>query len=313
MAKTKFNITAHLRDRVISGLHRGRLRGGDRLPSFREVAEEVGVDFRLVSDAYKELEAEGLVEVRGRSGVYVAVQERIGGFLLSESAQWLAGVMAEAWKRQIAIPALPELLRRCTDASQLRCAFVESTEDHMLAFCAQLGPGFGLECVPVFLESELERSAPDRLAAVLEQLRKVDLVITTAFHAAYVHGITEALDSPLVVVTAIADIAKAIERRLRDGPLTVVCADPLFGERIRLVYGGEYKDRIHVVRADDRWEIARLDPTDPVLMTRAARRRLMDDVPLPLLIPHSPTLSFESARELSEVLIRINTAKLERE
>jgi hypothetical protein len=109
------------------------------------------------------------------------------------------------------------------------------------------------------------------------------------------------------VVSANPDLGLAIERRLRAGhDVTVVCVDPRFGDRIRFVYASDEPERVHVVRAADKLAVARLDPSEPVLLTRAARRLLMDDVHLALLAPHSPTLSFESARELSEALIHLN-------
>lgn len=301
-------LATRLRDRIVSGLHRGRLRGGDRLASFREMAEESGVDHRVVADAYRTLEAEGLVEIRGRSGVYVAEQERLGGLMLSETSRWMADVMAEAWKRRIMIPSLPEMIRRCTESRRLRCAFVESNEDHMTAFSDELEPAFGLDCKPVYLNvaSDLESDQNLDREQFQAALTDVDLVITTAFHGALVHGFTEGINKPLVVVSANPEIGYAIERRLREGDLMVVCADARFGERIRYVYGGELQDRVQVVLASDAWAVAHLNPSEPVLLTRAARRRLLDDVDLPLIVPHSPTLSFESARELSEVIIRLN-------
>ncbi len=58
------------------------------------------------------------------------------------------------------------------------------------------------------------------------------------------------------------------------------------------MYGGDGRTA-HIVLAGDAWAVARLDPSEPVLLTRAARRRLLDDVELPMIVPHSPTLSFD--------------------
>lgn len=310
MTTVEESVTSRIRDRIVSGLHRGRLRAGDRLPSIRDVVQETGVDHRAAAEAYRVLEAEGLVEVRGRSGVYVAMQERIGGVMLPETSRWLAGVMAESWKRGIMVPQLPELLRRCTRAVPLRCAFVESNEDHMLAFVTELGSGFGLQCTPVYLQPAGPGSLDTEFDTnrLLDDIAEADLVVTTAFHGSLIRRATEGMKTPLVVVSAVPDFGLAVERRLREAArLTVVCADPSFGERIRTVYGGdEDRERIRVVLADDTWEVAQLDPSEPVLLTRAARRRLLDDVGLTMLLPHSPTLSFESAREIAEVVIRLN-------
>jgi len=290
----------------VSGLHRGRLHAGDRLPSFRKVAEYSGADPRVVADGYRALEREGLVTIRGRSGVYVADQERLGeGQVLSETSRWMASVAAEAWKRRIAVPDLPEMIRRCTSSVQLRAAFLESTEDHMVAFCAELEPALGLQCRPVYLPPEGVREGSAEAARVRDEVSNVDLVLTTAFHSAHVHHITEGMPAPLVAVSAHPDLGRAIRQRLAEGELTVVCVDPRFADRIRSVYSLDHADRVRTVRVSDVWAVNNLDPAEPVLLTRAARRKL-EDVELPMIVPHSPTLSFESVRELSEVIIRLN-------
>ena len=55
-----------LRRRILRGIQAGALRAGDRLPSARELAGEFRVDYRLVIAAYKEIAAEGLVELMER-------------------------------------------------------------------------------------------------------------------------------------------------------------------------------------------------------------------------------------------------------
>ncbi len=287
-------------------MHRGRIHGGDRLPSFRQVAEYSGANPRLVADAYRALEGEGLVSIRGRSGVYVAEQERLGeGKVLSETGRWMASVVAEAWKRRIALPELSEMVRRFTGSVPLRAAFVESTEDHMVAFCAEIEPALGLECRPVYIPPEGVREGSVEAARMRDKLTDVDLVITTAFHSALVHQITEGMLVPLVAVSAHPDLGRAIHQRIRDGELTVVCVDSRFADRIRSVYSGDHADRVRTVLVNNVWALSHLDPSEPVLLTRAARRKL-EDIELPIIVPHSPTLSFESVRELSEVIIRLN-------
>ncbi|MBW3629363.1 MAG: GntR family transcriptional regulator [Gemmatimonadetes bacterium] len=137
--RTERDLAELLRDRVVGGLHRGTLHGGDRLAGVRETARETGLDPRTVVRVYRELEAEGLVEVRGRSGVYVAPQERRAGEMLPETMRWMTGVIVESWRRMIRIPELPEFVRRCTSAERARCALVESVEDAARAYTLELG------------------------------------------------------------------------------------------------------------------------------------------------------------------------------
>lgn len=51
---------------------RGSLAEGDRLPTVRALAGDLGLAVNTVARAYKELEAEGLVTTRRRAGTVVA-------------------------------------------------------------------------------------------------------------------------------------------------------------------------------------------------------------------------------------------------
>jgi hypothetical protein len=62
---------------------------------------------------------------------------------------------------------------------------------------------------------------------------------------------------------------------------------------------------VRTVLATDRDQVAKLDPSRPVLVTEAARSQL-PDVPLPRSFPDQPMISPESADELLELLIRLN-------
>ncbi|MDB4951868.1 MAG: DNA-binding transcriptional regulator YhcF, GntR family [Gemmatimonadetes bacterium] len=302
-------LTDRLRDRILNALHRGSLRPGDRLPSIRTLWKEMGVDHRVIAQAYRTLEAEGLVQVRGRSGVYVAPQEALGGELLAETARWMAGVMVEGWKRHIPIFDLPELLRRCTSTRRLRCACVESNVDQMTAYCTELREHFGLEPVPVYV-SPVPLPRPDRSVeffGVQDRLREVDVAVSTVYHARMVRKAAEDVGTPAVTLTVNAEVVEAVQRRLRETHVTVVAVDAAFGDRIRAMYDEtlERPDQIRVILAGEADRLAALDPDEPLMLTRAARERI-GDIRNPLLVPHSPTLSPQTARELLEVLIRLN-------
>lgn len=305
----KADLTAGLRDRIVSALHVGHLHPGDRLPSIRQVADETGADPRAVARTYRLLQAEGLVEIRERSGVFAAPQTRVGGVMLEETAQWAARVLVEGWKRGIPFAGIPEFFRRCSATRTVRCAFVETVEDVITAFVHDLRESLGLDARGVRLDS-LPRFPPgtavrtDHLPRVLLE---ADLVVTTALHARDVGPLAQALEKPMIAATVNAGMVAAIERQLRTGSLTVVCADPGFGQRIRIQYRDAItpETRLRVIRADDPAGISALDRSEPVLLTRAAHQRT-GDVNLPLVFPHSPTVSADSALQIAEFLIRFN-------
>lgn len=61
-----------LRRQAAERIRQGDLQAGDRLPTVRQLAEDLGIAANTVARAYRELEAEGLVVGRGRAGTFVA-------------------------------------------------------------------------------------------------------------------------------------------------------------------------------------------------------------------------------------------------
>lgn len=61
-----------LRVQIVDGIRDGRLSPGVRLPTVREFAAQIGLAVNTVARAYRELEAAGVLETRGRYGTFVA-------------------------------------------------------------------------------------------------------------------------------------------------------------------------------------------------------------------------------------------------
>ena len=63
-----------LRAGIRSAVASGELAAGDRLPPVRTLAADLGIAPNTVARAYRELEADGFIETRGRNGSFVAPQ-----------------------------------------------------------------------------------------------------------------------------------------------------------------------------------------------------------------------------------------------
>jgi DNA-binding transcriptional regulator YhcF (GntR family) len=61
-----------LKQAVIAALESGALQAGNKLPTVRALAAEVGLAPNTVARAYRELEALGVVDTRGRAGTFVS-------------------------------------------------------------------------------------------------------------------------------------------------------------------------------------------------------------------------------------------------
>ena len=145
---------------------------------------------------------------------------------------------------------------------RLRVACVETDEDTLTALCADAANHFGMDARPV-RPHELAAEETGRGGVhdgVPDALRDADVLITTAYHAAEVRRAAGRLGKPMLVAGVNPGHARAVEERLRQRELTVVCVDARFGERVRAMRGGRYASRVRVVLADDAAALATLDP-----------------------------------------------------
>jgi DNA-binding transcriptional regulator YhcF (GntR family) len=282
-----------IRQGIVGALHMGALQAGDRLPSIRQTARAFSVTPYMVLQSYAELEVEGLVERRERSGVFVAGFEVANPVGLPETGAWLTEVLTQACQHQVKIPHLPDLIRRWTTAVRVRCACVESCVDSRVTLALELSQQFGIEATPV----PVHGCGP--------RLDAVDLVITTAYHAAEVGAIAEATGKPVLIATLSPLVLSAALNHLRERDLTVICVDQAYGERLRALHGGAYRDRLQVITVDDAAALAAYDRSQPVLLTAAARQ-LLEQPDFRLVAPTFPSYSIEFARKVAEALVRIN-------
>lgn len=61
-----------LKSQVIEQTRNGTLVPGDKLPTVRGLADEIGLAATTVARAYRELEQDEVIETRGRKGSYVS-------------------------------------------------------------------------------------------------------------------------------------------------------------------------------------------------------------------------------------------------
>jgi DNA-binding transcriptional regulator YhcF (GntR family) len=98
-----------VRDGIAAAVRSGELSAGDRLPTVRKLAVDVGLASNTVARAYRELEEAGVVETRGRNGTFVAAT---GSVLAMEAALATAAYAKRLRELGIGIDDAVTLLRR---------------------------------------------------------------------------------------------------------------------------------------------------------------------------------------------------------
>ena len=300
MTDPRDRIVDSIRRRVLRGIQAGALDAGDRLPSARELGPEFEVDYRVVIAAYRELAEEGLVELRPRGGVYVAVRPSGDAGIPPLPARWLADLLTQGLTREIPGPELHEWLRRSTETLRLRALVVATTDDQRFGLCRELHDDFGLEAEGITAEALRAADAPP-LA-----LRRADLIVTTAAHGEWVEALGASLQKVVTVIDVRADLVIGEWALLLRRPVYAVVSSPEFEVMLRRFFAevaGAENLRVLVLGRDDLGSI----PADaPTYVTQAARRALGDTVVRGRILPASRTISAESAREIFDFIVRAN-------
>jgi GntR family transcriptional regulator len=116
-------VYVQLVQQVKNGLRMGLLRPGDRLPTAKEVVEELAINPNTVLKAYRELEREGLVSPRPGVGTFI----RRGLGTASPESRDRLYVELRSWMRRAKDAGLDEediraLFAGAQDASAIRRA-----------------------------------------------------------------------------------------------------------------------------------------------------------------------------------------------
>jgi DNA-binding transcriptional regulator YhcF (GntR family) len=266
MAYTGRNTVADaLRDRIISGLHVGRIVGGERLPNTRLLAAEFAVNQRVVMAALRTLADEGFITLKRRSGAYIVPPHPAGGASLPALGAWLVNMLVQARARGLPPRDVSEYVRRCLETRRVRAACIECNHDQIHLLCSELASDHGY--ITEGTEVDEIRASEPPLA-----VRRADVLVTTLFHSAEVEALARKLGKLWITVALRPDAMAEVARGLLEGPVYFVATDPRFEPKLRLM----------------------LEPLAPV---ENLRLMLIDRDDLDTIPPDAPTFVMSSARD----------------
>ncbi|GAA2151286.1 hypothetical protein GCM10009760_46490 [Kitasatospora kazusensis] len=102
-------IYQQIRDRIVEAIASGGLAEGSALPSTRQLAADLAINFHTVNKAYDQLRQEGLVRVNRKSGAVVQRDARSGPPTAQFTEEWqarLRTLLAEAVAHGVGGPAV---------------------------------------------------------------------------------------------------------------------------------------------------------------------------------------------------------------
>lgn len=303
MHSRRNEIATLLRRRILGELRAGTRAPGSRLPSTRELAHQLDSDPRVVLAAYRALAVEGLVELRPRSGIFLAP----GAPALAAAAppvSWLVEVLLDGIGHEVPAPALGSWISRATGSRTLRAVLAARTVDQREGIAQELRADFGLEVDVIPGDPTGAGEAP--LAALLAG---ADVAVADPATAAVVQPVAARLGVPFVTASVGPDLLGDEWRRQRAHPLHVVHVDPCFDEVVRERLAGDPEAlagvRLLQLGRDD---LRNIPAAAAVYVTRAARSRLdLQRVPGRHVAP-ARVLAPPAARALLQVIVAANLA-----
>jgi DNA-binding transcriptional regulator YhcF (GntR family) len=299
-APRRHNIADLLRQRILRALETGALRHGDRLASTREMGRELSADPRVVSAAYRLLAAEGLVDLRPRSGSYVAADPPDEG-AYPPAQSWLTAILADGVLRGTPGPALGDWVTRALTNRRVRAVAIATTTDQSAGICRELAIDYGVRATAVLAETLGGLHADPPLA-----VRRAHLLVTTAAHGPRVRALAARFGNACVVASVRPDLIKSEWRMLMQRPAYIVVADPRFVAILRGFLAGtpgEGNVRVLVVGRDDQATI----PADATTyVTQSARERLGATRLPGRLIPPTRIFAEDCVREIMRTVVELN-------
>ena len=107
-------IYLQLMEQVKHGIETGALRPGEQLPGIRPLAEELVINPNTVAKAYRELEHEGVIELRQGAGAFVS--GNAGAKKLTDNIRAGQALVADAIEKLRARGVTDEEIRRLFEA-----------------------------------------------------------------------------------------------------------------------------------------------------------------------------------------------------
>ena len=300
-SRRKEQIAEILRQRIERAVTARALLRGDRLPSTREIGQELNADPRTVAAAYRKLATEGVVELRSRSGVYISPQTMVDGGGLPPPPVWLAKVLAEGVEHGFSTRDFCDHLRDAALARKLRAVVIAATYDQTEGLVNELRIDYGLEATGVLAET-LKRDSPPPNA-----IKRAHILVTTEAHYQPVGELARTLGRAFVLAEVRPEIFREWQA-LMGREVYVIATDPRFvemlKERLANVPGGGHV-KILVVGQDD---LSGIPPGAPTYVTQAARNVLGRTRIPGRLVPVRRLLDGRSIQQLLAAVVRINTA-----
>jgi GntR family transcriptional regulator len=175
-------IRDQLIEQIALQIASGLLKGDEKLPSIRALAQRLGIHYNTVSSAYNHLGDAGLLDVRQGSGVRVASKMRRRELELqkTELDDLLRDFLAVAAEHGYSRQELQQSVSRVLGSKPIaRILLVDRNADFHPLLLAEIKPHFDLPVEAITVEELTNK----------RELLEDSLVVTSLYHVFALHGL----------------------------------------------------------------------------------------------------------------------------
>jgi DNA-binding transcriptional regulator YhcF (GntR family) len=249
-SRTVGNGLERVRAQLITSLHLGNLRPGDRVPSVRRLADLTGMNRKTVHRAYQTLAEEGLLRLRPGSGTFLSDGRREGEDrpMADDLLRVANRCRAEAVSLGVGPEVLASFLQMCFGPALrgLPVAVIECNREQTGLIAEELQAALGVHARGVALDDLV--SDPGRALA------GAGAVVTTDCHRAEVAARTAGI--PLHCVALDRSFPKRLIELAGEGDVLLVVRDRAFAGAFhrllqQMAAPPEWIERIQVIEPQE--------------------------------------------------------------
>ena len=248
------------RDQIVSALHAGILRRGDRLPSLRRVADLSSLNVKTVLKIYTLLRKEGLLELRRGSGAFVTAYDP-GEFEPAQAvrlSRFLRRHLDEASGMSLTPSAYAALVQDLSSREALErrsVAVLECNQEQVDLYAKEIAARLGVRTHAVLLSDLAGRKGASLV-------RGSSIIAVTDFHMKEGMEIARKLKKPFLRLRMRRDFIPSLIEASRRGRLLMVVSDTAFIPAFKKAMGllglqREHLDRISAVEGSNRTAVQR--------------------------------------------------------
>jgi len=252
----KSALVEQAREQLITALHVGTLRSGDRLPSVRQVSQRNSINTKTAFSIYQRLRDEGYIEIRTGSGAYVADIDNadLDQDYCRSIMDLIRSSLAAAGQLKIEPEQYHGLVQNFVDRScleSLQVTVIECNEEQINVFAHEITDRLRVRVFPVLLE---HLTSPDRKAE--KALSRTDYFVTTDYHFKEVKKLLAKYDKKILKLRLHAAFLPELVAAARRGRVLMIVSNadflPQFLDNLtNLGFSPAVLDRISAVDGDD--------------------------------------------------------------